>query len=75
MKWECEINKTFLVIELRYLKIDQGKYFLIRCEYCKQAQKVGDLEKYKSNTIGLIYNNKRIKIVTHQQQTINELID
>jgi hypothetical protein len=75
MKWQNQINHTTLLLEFRYSKIEKARYFLISWHYCKQAQNVGDLEKIKSKTIGICYNNNRIKVATHQQHTITKRIE
>ena len=75
MKWQYQINHTTLLLEFRYSRIAKARYFLFRWHYCKQAQNEGDLEKIKSKTIGICYNNNRIKVATHQQHTINKRIE
>lgn len=75
MKWQYQIHHTTLLLEFRYSKIEKVSYFLFRWQYCKQAQNIGDLEKLKSKTIGICYNNYRIKVATHQQHTINKRIE
>ena len=75
MKRQYQIHHTTLLLEFRYSKIQKAIYFLFRWHYCKQAQNVGDLEKLKSKTIGICYNNNRIKVATHQQHTITKRIE
>ena len=75
MKWQYQIHHTTLLLEFRYSKIEKVSYFLFILQYCKQAQNIGDLEKLKSKTIGICYNNNRIKVATHQQHTITKRIE
>ena len=75
MKWQYQINHTTLLLEFRYSRIAKARFFLFRWQNCKQAQNIGDLEKLKSKTIGICYNNYRIKVATHQQHTINKRIE
>ena len=75
MKWKITLKNRTITFEVRYTKQEQSKYFLAKYEFCKQAQNVGNLEKIKSKTIGIRYNNNRIKVATHQQNTINKRIE
>ena len=69
------MHHTTLLLEFRYSRIAKARFFLFRWQNCKQAQNIGDLEKLKSKTIGICYNNYRIKVATHQQHTINKRIE
>lgn len=75
MKWQYQMHHTTLLLEFRYSRIAKARFFLFRWQNCKQAQNIGDLEKLKSKTIGICYNNYRIKVATHQQHTINKRIE
>ena len=75
MKWQYQMHHTTLLLEFRYSRIAKARFFLFRWQNCKQAQNIGDLEKLKSKTIGICYNNNRIKVATHQQHTINKRIE
>ena len=75
MKWQYQMHHTTLLLEFRYSRIAKARFFLFRWQNCKQAQNIGDLVKLKSKTIGICYNNYRIKVATHQQHTINKRIE
>ena len=69
------MHHTTLLLEFRYSRIAKARFFFFIWQNCKQAQNIGDLEKLKSKTIGICYNNYRIKVATHQQHTINKRIE
>lgn len=74
MYYKIEIKNTIIALGFQWTKQEKAKLFLFKYYYEKQASRVGTLNITRNLTIGLRYENQRIKMITHKHQTIKERI-
>lgn len=74
MYWKIEQKNTTIAFGILYEKQQCARLFVFKWYYKKKATQIGTLTTTRNLTIGLQYKNRRIKMFTHQHQTIKERI-